>query len=420
MSAPTTVYLHIGLHKTGTTYLQNLLKANRDILRAQQVYFPGGPGEPQQAFAVWDLQGRRPRGVHDTRIGGSWDALVEAVNTSGSPAALISEEHLSVSTLRQAKQAVASFRDSEVHVVVTARDLGRVAVSAWQEEVKNDQTWTWEQFAAAIREPEEIAKSPARGFWLRQDIPKICELWEAAVPAERITIITVPPDGAGADVLLRRFAAVVGFNAATLTEQPAWTNETVGVAATEVIRRVNERLGHRLNQRQHDKVIKRTVVHGLAKVAEPVRFTLPEAELPWITARAEEMIDAVRSRGYRVMGDLQELRPQRREGGRRPDDATVEELLEASLDALALLAEAYAGLWWQRKRRNVEEGSEQGGLASRTRGAVFRAQRRAAGLADANPVAAGALRLLLKARDRARYRALDRNPRAGNDGITGE
>ncbi len=71
-SPPATVYLHIGLHKTGTTYLQNLLKANREGLRAQQIYYPGGPGEPQQAFAVWDLQGRRPRGVHDTRIGGSW------------------------------------------------------------------------------------------------------------------------------------------------------------------------------------------------------------------------------------------------------------------------------------------------------------------------------------------------------------
>lgn len=420
VSAPATVYLHIGLHKTGTTYLQNLLKANRETLRKQHVYFPGGPGEPQQAFGVWDLQGRRPRGVHDTRIGGSWGALVEAVNTSGSPTALISEEHLSVSTMRQVKQAVASFPDSEVRVLVTARDLGRVAVSAWQEEVKNDQTWTWEQFAAAIREPEEIAKSPARGFWLRQDLPKICELWEAAVPAERITVVTVPQVGAAADVLLNRFATVVGFDASSLTEKPAWSNETVGVAATEVIRRVNERLGHRLNQRQHDKVIKRTIVHGLAKAAEPVRFTLPEEELPWITLRAEEMIAAAHSRGYRVVGDLDELRPQRGEGGRRPDDATVEELLKASLDAVALLAEEYAALWWQRKRRNVEEGSEEGGLASRTRGVVFRTQRRAARLADANPVAAGALRWALKVRDRARDRTLGRTTRGGSNAITDE
>ena len=38
----------------------------------------GGPGEPVQTFAVWDLQGRRPRGVKDQRIAGQWEALVDA------------------------------------------------------------------------------------------------------------------------------------------------------------------------------------------------------------------------------------------------------------------------------------------------------------------------------------------------------
>ena len=405
-TAPQIVYLHIGLHKTGTTYLQNLFKANRDILSAQGVGFPGGPGQQAQAFGVWDLQGRRPRGVQDTRIGGSWDELVQAVNTGGAPVALISEEHLSVSTLKQVRQAVASFSHSEVRVIVTARDLARVAVSAWQEEVKNDQTWTWEQFAAAIREPEEIAKSPARGFWLRQDLPKICELWESAVPVERITIITVPPAGAPPGQLVERFASVVGFDPTSLTEAPTWSNETVGVAATEVIRRINERLGHRLNQRQHDKVIKRTIVHGLAVRTEAARFTLPDEELPWITDRAQTMREAIEDRGYAVVGDLDDLRPRRHHGGRRPDDATEHELLEASLDALALLAEEYAGLWWQRKRHTVEAGDDDGGMASRARGLVFRSQRRAAHLADSSRAGEIALRLVLKARDRARRRAL--------------
>jgi hypothetical protein len=417
---PATVHLHIGLHKTGTTYLQNMLKANRSILRAQGVCFPGGQGETQQAFAVWDLQGRRPRAVQDTRIGGSWDALVAAVGTSGAAKALISEEHLSVSTLKQAKRAVASFPDAEVRVVITARDLARVAVSAWQEEVKNDQTWTWEQFAASIRNPREIARSPARGFWLRQDLPKICELWEAVVPADRITVVTVPPAGAPPGTLLERFCSVVGIDAASLTEEPAWTNETVGVAATEVIRRVNERLGHRLNQRQHDKVIKRTVVHRLASRAESVRFTLPEEELPWIIERAGEMRAAVESRGYRVVGDLDDLRPRRAVGGRRPDDATPDELLEASLDAAALLAEEYARLWWQRKRSSVEEGADAGNLASRARGVLFRSQRQAAYLADRSPTAAGVLRLVLRFRDRARTRATNRAGDQGETSVTGD
>ncbi len=409
-TAPDIVYLHIGLHKTGTTYLQNVLRANRQQLRAQRVDFPGGPGEPVQAFAVWDLQGRRPRGADDARIAGSWDALVGAVHAGGYPKALISEERLSLSTLKQVRHAVGSFPDSEVHVVVTARDLGRVAVSAWQEEVKNDQTWTWQEFANAVKDPAKLAVSPARGFWLRQDLVTICETWESAIPPGRIHLVTVPQAGSSPAILLDRFASVVGFDPSALTEQPAWNNETVGVAATEVLRRVNERLEGRLNQRQYDRVIKLTVVRMLAQRTEPVRFTLPAEELPWVAARADEMITAMRQRRYGVVGDLDELRPQSRAGGRRPDDATDAELLDAALDGLALLAERYAISWWQRRRADITDSSGQPlNLASRARGAVFRSQRRAAGLADRSPLAAKAMKMVMNARDRARVRARARS-----------
>ncbi len=401
-AAPRSVYLHIGLHKTGTTYLQNLMRANRDGLSEQGVEFTAGPGKPVQAFAVWDLQGRRPRGADDPRIAGSWPALVEAIHASGSPAALVSEERLSLSTVKQARTAVKAFPQSEVHVVVTVRDLARVAVSAWQEEVKNDHTWTWREFAAAIRDPAQLATNPARGFWLRQDIVSICEVWEAAVPISRIHLVTVPHPPAPPRKLVDRFCSVVGFDAAVLREEPVWTNETVGVAATEVLRRVNERLGGRLNQRQHDQVIKMTVAPMLARRTEPVRFTLPADEHGWVSERAEETVAMLATRGYPVVGDLAELRPQLSDG-RRPDDATDQELLEASLDALALLSERFATVWWQ-KRRPDEAGDRKADVSSIARGAVFRGQRRAADLADKNPTAAKAMGVVLKARGRGRKR----------------
>jgi hypothetical protein len=403
--APRKVYLHIGLHKTGTTYLQNVLRANRQQLREREVHFPGGPGEPVQAFGVWDLQGRRPRGVTDRRISGTWQRLVDNVNTCGLPTALISEERLSLSTLNQVGRAVKAFVDSEVHVVVTARDLGRVAVSAWQEEVKNDETWTWQQFADAIRDPRRAATNPARGFWLRQDLAAICATWESAVPPERLHVVTVPRAGSPADELMRRFASVVGFDAAILTEQPRWNNETVGVAATEVIRLVNERLGGRLNKREHDKVVKLTLVPALARTAEQARFTLPDEEIPWVSDRADVCIAQLAQRGYPVTGALDELRPERRDGGRRPDDATDSELLQTALDALATLAEEYATSWWQRKRRTVEQVAEARSLGSRARQMMFEGQRRAAELADRNPLAARAMSAVLKRRERARAKA---------------
>ncbi|MDP9318997.1 MAG: hypothetical protein M3O94_08005, partial [Actinomycetota bacterium] len=87
--------------------------------------------------------------------------------------------------------------------------------------------------------------------------------------------------------------------------------------------------------------------------------------------------------------------------GRRPDDATDQELLEATLDALALLSERFATAWWQRRRADAPAETS---LASRTRGAVFRGRRKAAQLAVKSPVAVKAMSAAVKARDRTRTR----------------
>jgi hypothetical protein len=404
MAAPAKVFLHIGLHKTGTTYLQQMMRANRDALREQGLEYPGGPGQPVQAFAVLDLLGRRPRGVDDRRIAGQWDALVAHVNGGGGPAVIVSEERLSLATAKQARTAVAGFADSEVHVIVTVRDLGRVIVSAWQEEIKNDNTWTWQTFADAVKDPAQLAANPARGFWLRQDAAKICRNWESALPVERIHVITVPPAGSPHTVLLDRFSSVLGVDQSQFHELTGTSNQTVGVAATEVVRRLNERLGGRLNQRAYDKVVKSTVVPKLAARAEKAPIQLADDEAAWIAGRAGEMIGALAERGYPVVGDLDELRPRAPDVGRRPDDATDAELLDAALDALAVVTEDYASSWWKRKRNAVESGEEGGGAASRTRRAIYKGKSAAATVVDKNPVAAKAVGAVMRARDRSRRR----------------
>ncbi len=400
-TAPEKIFLHIGLHKSGTTYLQNLMRANRGSLAAQDIEYPGIPHGPQQGLAVWDLQGGRPGDADDKRVAGSWPALVEEISTSGRSKALVSVEWLSLSSGKQVRRLARSFPDSYVLVMVTVRDLGRVAVSAWQEEIKNDQTWTWEEFVSGIKDPDRLATNPARGFWHRQDVVRVCERWEAVVPVSRIHVVTVPHPPTPSTELLSRFASVVGFDPGLFTEQPAWANETVGVAATEVIRRLNERLAGRLNRRQHAMLVKGTLAPMLAQRTDPIRFTLPASEQDWVDRRAGEMIAALAARGYPVAGDLEDLRPQAQEG-RRPDEASDEELLEAGLDALALLSQRFATAWWQRRRADepIDES-----LTTKARGAVFQSRRRVAELAVKSPAVVKAMNAVAKARDR--HRTLD-------------
>jgi hypothetical protein len=239
MSAPSRrVFLHIGLHKTGTTYLQGVFRANRERLAELGVLYPGGKGQPKHTFAVYDLFGRRPRGSGDDRITGQWAAMVEVITGSDLPVALLSEEATSLASAAQARKAVKSFEPAEVHVVVTVRDLGRVALSAWQEDVKTDETWTWREYADALADPDARAKAPARGFWLRQDLPAILDAWTRAVPAERVHIVTVPPAGSPPGELLRRLGGVIGFDPDALAEPDRWDNVSVGPTGTELLRRV--------------------------------------------------------------------------------------------------------------------------------------------------------------------------------------
>ena len=406
------VFLHIGLHKTGTTYVQETLSANRAVLLEHGVDFPGGPRQPSQALGVWDLQGRRARGVTDTRVAGQWDALVAHILESALPASLISDEHLALSTLKQARAAVDAFDGCEVQVLVTVRDLARVVVSAWQQQVKSDRTWTWREFSEVIRDPASLAKNPARSFWLSQDVVRICETWEAAVGAGGIHVVTVPRPGSRPELLMERIASVVGFDPAVLTEQPVWANDSVGVAGIEVVRRLNERLGGSLNQREYHRIVRQGVARSLADRNADTRSALPSEESAWVSERAEEFIAALTDHGYRIVGDLDELRPAAQPTGRRPDDVTDAELVDASIDALAATAERYARSWWANKREAMAGVEEQGDAASRARGLVFRTQRRVAELADRSPVAARAVGMVLKARDRARVRARRSRPRS--------
>jgi hypothetical protein len=405
--APTTVYLHVGMHKTGTTYLQNLLSRNRDALLERRLQYAGGREGVSQVLAVADLQGKRPRGHEDARVAGTWEALVAEIESSPAETALISHEGLGFCTLRQVRNAVASF-SGEVHAVVTARDLARVLVSQWQEEIKNDRSWTWREYVDAAKDPDQATQLPALGFWMRADPVRVCDTWAAVVGAERVHLVTVPPAGAPRGELVERFGSVVGFKPEDVPIEPEWHNEMVGAAGTEVLRRVNEALGGRLNQAQHTRAVRRALVPMLVRETDRTTLTLPADEYPWVAKRAEETISALSARGYSVTGDLADLRPSEPDDLVGLDAASQTELLDAAVQALALLTERYATSWWVRKGKTVEDVAEEGGLASRARGRFYRAKEWAVGKTERSPLAGRLVGRALRAERRRVERARER------------
>jgi hypothetical protein len=406
------VYLHIGLYKTGTTYLQNLWRANRSQLTRQGVYFPGGGDGPAQVFAVSDLFGRRPRGGGEERIEGSWQQLTEAVARTSQPATLVSDESLSLATVREARRAVAGFPDHEVHVVATVRDLGRVLVSSWQQSIKSDETWTWQEYVAGVQDSTRRNQNPGRSFWIRQDVLAILESWRAAVPRERIHVVTVPPSGAPKDLLLERVGKVVGFDHTQLTEAPSWDNRALSTADVEVIRRVNVLLDHRLNQRQHHRTVRRILTQELTRHTDAGRVDLTPDEHTWASSEAQRVVEGVTAAGYDVVGDLTDLVPAEPGTGGRPDEATSDEMLDAALRGLATMTEEYAAMWWEGHRDDSERapstGPRKSRWRSRARAARFGLRRRLMSMADRHRVVAWPMNAYVRLRTARRRRAASR------------
>ena len=159
------VVIHIGLMKSGTTFLQGRLNANREQLAEQDVLFPG-PTWRRHVNAVADFMGAKDRQP------GSWESLREEINDYPGTA-VISMEYLAMLGPRKIARLAESFDTPDLRIVVGVRDLGRTVPAMWQEVVKNRQTWTWAEYVESIRTDGESG----RRFWRQQHSGRIVTRW---------------------------------------------------------------------------------------------------------------------------------------------------------------------------------------------------------------------------------------------------
>ncbi len=302
------VHLHIGSPKTGTTFIQQVLLANRGSLLRQGVLFPGATHK-DQVLAAFDLLGLQFNEHTEPRVTGAWDRLATEASTFDGTA-VVSQEFLGVATPDQARRAVESLSPAEVHVVYTARDLLRQLPSMWQTRARNGHIETWENFLIGVSQSDAAKTGPYTRLWQNQDSADICRRWAEALPTERIHVVTVPPSGSSPTVLWQRFATLVGIDPSSCDLEVGQNNTSLGLAEAEVLRRVNVELDQRMKWPDYRALVKdflsRSVLSGRA---DPVKLAVPAQHHAWIEDRAERMITGLRSGGYDVVGDLEELTP---------------------------------------------------------------------------------------------------------------
>lgn len=326
------IFLHIGVPKSGTSYVQRRLLANKEQLAQEAALLFPGSAWADQVLAVRDL--RRIRGARDRR--GAWNRLVREM-AAWPGASVISMEWLCAADEATIARIVADVAPAQVEVVITARDLGRTVAAAWQEYIQNRREWSWEDFLTQLGAADSRETEAGSHFWAQQDLADLVARWSGAVGPEHTHVVTLPHPGADPDVLWQRMAQVLGFDAERFAAQGARdANESLGLESAELMRRVNpltrrDELSYTEYRSGFKQALGKDVLarrRGLES-----RVAVPEHHQSWIHQVAARHIEAIAGSGAHVVGDLTELEPVFA-SGRQPADVPDAELLDAATEAI--------------------------------------------------------------------------------------
>ncbi|MEI2715277.1 MAG: hypothetical protein V9G04_18805 [Nocardioides sp.] len=333
------VYLHIGAPKTGTTYVQDRLSINRDTLLKHGIDFPTNSRKVDADLfhfrAALDVLGQ-DWGGPTGHAAGAWDAMTKLVARSRHTV-VISHEIFAPATAEQIEKILDGLRGRDVHVVYSARDLGRQLPAAWQESIKQGRKWPFRRFLNKVEQG-------STWFYKAFDLPAVLERWSQAVPLRNVHVVTVPPGTAlraNKDLLWHRMCETFEIDPAWAPEESHRANKSLGVAETQVLRQLNRRM-ERVVRREaaFDELIREKLAHDLlsARKSDPVR--LPPQRFDWADDRAEEWIQWLATSGVHVVGDVEELRPVRPAEDAKwvnPDAMRPKLMLNGALDALAAM-----------------------------------------------------------------------------------
>ncbi len=324
------VFVHIGLPKTATSYLQTILWASRDQLRERGVVVPGEERR-DHLWASRTIREDHHRERSPERHRTAWSRICQELATSPGTG-LISHEFFAAAASGQASAMVEALPTDEVHVVVTAREPLGLFTASWQESLKNGSTTAMADYART-----ESKRATAIWNWRTLDLRLVLERWSQAVPPERIHVLVLDP-GAPRDDVWHRFAEVVGFPTDGIDLSASFPNTSMGVAEAETLRRVNGSLRGFGSAFDRGVWIRTFLADERLVPRDGERFWPEPEQVEECRRRADAAVDHLRSAPYDVVGDVEHLRvPAELEPRRRTTSVTDAEVAEVAVDLVATM-----------------------------------------------------------------------------------
>lgn len=342
-----TVHLHIGLPKTGTTFLQTTMWENRRALRRQGFLYPG-TSRMDHYHASQEVRGASPARMG--RNAGIWDRLVGKL-AAWDGDGMVSHEFFSMATAEQAKAAVAALAPAEVRLVVTVRSYVLQFPAVWQEALKMNSDLGFDEFM------DKALAGKLRGgwSWQSQDIPRVLGNWTQAVPADRITVVTVPPPGAPRGLLWERWKEAIAIDDAKFDLDVSYANESLGAAQAALLERVKPHLTGPLEVGTvRHRWVRKYFGHEVLVPQRGERFGPRPHHVAELATRSRAARDWIKEQGFPVIGDLDDLLSTASPDGTHPSDVPDQEIVDVAARAIEQMIRDVRDLTMERDKLRAE------------------------------------------------------------------
>jgi hypothetical protein len=324
------ILFHIGLPKSGTTFVQTMMWHNRKAMRRQGICYPG----KRRMDHYHASEVVRELGIPNPT--NAWKNLLTELN-EWPKTGLLSHEFFSMATAAQAQRAVSELGTSQVEILVTARDYVRQFPAVWQEALKMKSQLSLDEFFAKAM----AHKLRGAWSWNSQRLPNILAEWSQSVPANRITIVTLPPAGSDRSLLWQRWTQATGIDDTHFRAEVAASNESLGAPQAALLHFIKPLLKDPLTSKPElHRWVRQYFGHEVLVPQGGPRFGLRPDQASQLADLAAEDVQTLAECGYRVVGDLRDLLPVTNQPlMAHPDDVTEPEMLAVAGEALVSMIE---------------------------------------------------------------------------------
>ncbi|MET0839316.1 MAG: hypothetical protein ABWY19_11075 [Marmoricola sp.] len=345
------VFLHVGLPKTATTYLQTILWHNRRSLADRGVLMPGEARHDHLWASRIVRDDPRFSDANEHRRG-AWQRILDDV-AAWDGSAIITHEFFSAATQEQAARVVADLAPAEAHLVVTAREPLGLFTASWQESIKNRDTRPMAQYSTV-----EAGDSGGVWNWRTLDVRRVLERWSPAFPAERVHVLPLPGPDAERREIWDRFAALVGVDAESVDLGASFPNTSMGVVEAETLRRINVHLGDFNSAIDRGTYIRSYLADERLVPRNGERYWPGPDRIEEARERGKAAVAYIAEQGFDVIGELDSLLvPDELPERRTPESVTDSEVAEVAVELAARMLHDVRDLRHQRRglRHDLEK-----------------------------------------------------------------